>query len=195
MAYGYWQKGMVKPTRKTAPDRLKGRARSRTGTMEHDWGCHTVYDSGEERCGVHKNKRGNIRTKVVLATANSCSAEERQRQRENIRREDQTDQTGSANILQVNKEPFDRTDYRESLSIMKKKKGQRRKELWQFFFFNKHHFKYVELLLKARFCLLNINNNSPEETWTNNTFASASELNTESFKKRFLLHILLQQYT
>lgn len=134
MAYGYWQKGMVKPTRKTAPDRLKGRARSRTGTMEHDWGCHTVYDSGEERCGVHKNKRGNIRTKVVLATANSCSAEERQRQRENIRREDQTDQTGSANILQVNKEPFDRTDYRESLSIMKKKKGQRRKELWQFFF-------------------------------------------------------------
>lgn len=99
---------------------------------------------------------------MVLATANSCSAEERQRQREDVRREDQTDQTGSANILQVNKEPFDGTDYRESLSIMKKE-GTKKKGAMTVFF-NKHHFKYVELLLKARICLLNINNNSPKET-------------------------------
>lgn len=24
--------------------------------MEHVGGCHTIYDSGKERCGVHKNK-------------------------------------------------------------------------------------------------------------------------------------------
>lgn len=70
---------------------------------------------------------------MVLATANSCSAEERQRQREDVRREDQTDQTGSANILQVNKEPFDGTDYRESLSIMKKRRDKEERSYDSFF--------------------------------------------------------------
>ncbi len=31
--------------------------------MENVGGCHTVYDSGEERCGVHKNKEATSELK------------------------------------------------------------------------------------------------------------------------------------
>lgn len=60
---GLLTKGNGETGSQTALDRLKGRAGSRTDKMEHVGGCHTVYGSGEKRCGVHKNKEATSELK------------------------------------------------------------------------------------------------------------------------------------
>lgn len=73
-----------------------------------------------------QKQKANTGNKVLQVKGNRTEAamQKNATVERDARREDQTNQNGSVNIRQVNTEPFERSDWRESLRKMKRK-GQR----------------------------------------------------------------------
>lgn len=107
----------------------------RRDKMEPVWGCHTVCDSGEERCsGVHKKK------KEATSALKCCKWRQTLvvRQRDSYTNATESHEKGWSEEIRIELSSYYKRTQNHLIELTRgslwgKKKGQRRRKLWQYF--------------------------------------------------------------